>query len=91
MIFELPDCSFTKLKKHATFVLCKRRIGVFGLGDDWKLNFRFYFPRKKYGGVLCGSFSPAPSDGGHPPAVQSFWCVQAGVMACLLYAEGIRP
>ena len=23
--------------------------------------FHFYFPRKKYGGVLCGSFSPAPS------------------------------
>ena len=44
--------------------------------------FHFYFPRKKYGGVLCGSFSPAPSDGGHPPAVQSFWCVRAGVMEC---------
>ncbi len=62
MIFELPDCSFTKLKKHATFVLCKRRIGVFGLGEVDGMNFSFLFPKEKvYGGVLCGSFSPAPS------------------------------
>ena len=26
-------------------------------------NFSFLFPKRIYGGVLCGSFSPAPSDG----------------------------
>ena len=34
----------------------------FDLGDDWN-NFSFLFPKKIYGGVLCGSFSPTPSDG----------------------------
>ena len=50
-----------KTKKHATFVLCKRRVGVFGLGEVDGMNFSFLFPKKVYGGVLCGSFSPAPS------------------------------
>ncbi len=35
----------------------------FDLGEVDGMNFSFLFPKKIYGGVLCGSFSPAPSDG----------------------------
>ena len=59
MIFELPDCSFTKLKKHATFVLCKRRIGVLDLGevDGMKLSFVFISQGKNMG-EFCVVASP---------------------------------
>ena len=42
-------------------------------------------------GEFCVVASPPLQVWRHPPAVQNFWCVQAGVMEYLLYVEGIRP